>query len=312
MIIISDIENLEWKGKPGVITLGDFDGFHLGHRSLLEHSIRRAREMDSASLLVTYHPSPKMLLGKRRFDEQIYTKSEKIFLLQEYNLDAVVFIPFEERLLNVSAKTFLQEILLKKLQARHIILGYDHHFGKNRRGNFRYLQNAATKYHFTTEELPRVLHNGEAISSSAIRLSLKAGEIEKANAMLGRPFFVSGTVIHGNQRGRLLGTPTANLHINPDKILPREGVYAGHAFIGKRREKAVFNIGFNPTFNNIDLSLEAHILDISENLYGEPLRVELLWRLRDEQKFENVDALKARITEDVRNARELFSSWFPQ
>lgn len=305
MKIISDIESLFWKERNSVITLGDFDGFHAGHRKLIETTLSYAAENDLSPILVTYDPSPKSVLRKRRFDEQIYTKEEKISLLQEYGFDAVVFIPFDDTFVRMSARRFLHEILLHHLQAKHIIIGYDHHFGYNRRGNYTYLSGAAQRYDFSVEQIKPFILKHETVSSSLIRQLLRAGEVCKANEFLASPFFLIGTVIHGQQRGKKLGIPTANLHVMPEKILPREGVYMGRIAIGSRIKNAVVNVGFNPTFSNIDLSVEAHILDFDEDIYGQTVKLEILRRIRDERKFESVDELIAQIHSDIEVALKL-------
>ncbi|MDH5721251.1 MAG: bifunctional riboflavin kinase/FAD synthetase [Spirochaetia bacterium] len=303
MQIISDLEGFSPNWKSCALTLGDFDGFHQGHRALISRMIAISKENKVPAVLLTYDPSPKKVLQKLKFDTQIYTREEKIILLQNFLLRASVFLPFSKRLSLISAADFLENILLDSLHAKYILVGYDHHFGHNRKGNFEYLLKESKKYKFKTETIKPMNYKSMPISSSLIRNFLKNGEIEKANILLQAPFFIMSTVIVGKQRG--LGIPTANLHISPEKLLPKEGVYQGVVLYGGKKYKAVVNIGFNPTFSNIDLSIEAHIIDFSENIYGQTIQLYFLKRLREEKKFINLSSLKSQIEDDIKRAKTM-------
>lgn len=304
MIILSDWQGYQSQWAESVVTLGDFDGIHLGHRELLKSTIEQARNTGRAAILVTYDPSPKKVLKKKKYDSQIYTQSEKIAILQHYELDMAVFLPFDEKMARFSAATFLQEILIKTLKARHIIIGYDHHFGFNRRGNYRYLKAAAKKYNFEVNRIDAIEYKKEQpVSSTSIRALLRLGKVAAAKELLGYPFMIRGTVIHGMKRGRKIGVPTANIHISPDKVTPKEGVYYAIARYGNRDFKAMVNIGHNPTFDNDYLTVEAHLLDFDEDIYGEILCLFFMERIRDEIKFSSIDNLISQIKADIELAR---------
>ncbi|MCB1200660.1 MAG: bifunctional riboflavin kinase/FAD synthetase [Leptospiraceae bacterium] len=311
MQIISDIENFQAPWDHCVATLGDFDGLHRGHRTLIDKTIQSSSQQGRDTILVTYDPSPKKVLQKLKFDSRIYLRDEKIFLLQHFNLRAAVFLPFDLNMARMTGKRFLYDILIKKLKIKEFFLGYDHKFGLNRRGDFHYMQLASRRDSFTVHQTSSVnMDDGTIISSSAIRKLLRSGDIHRANDLLGYPFFVMGQVIPGRQRGRQLGVPTANLNIPPEKIIPGEGVYFCAVLFGGQMLKAVANIGFNPTFANIDLSVEIHILDFSRDIYGETLRVFFFEKIRAEKKFSNVEELKSQIFNDIERARNVSDSVF--
>ncbi|RME89694.1 MAG: bifunctional riboflavin kinase/FAD synthetase [Candidatus Hydrogenedentota bacterium] len=305
MEIISDLTGFTAKWGPAVLTLGDFDGLHRGHRKLIERNIRTAKKQGYAPVLVTYEPSPKKVLGKLRSYQRIYTKEEKIIILQQFDLRAAVFIPFTEELAKTPAHRFLKEILLEKLLARHIILGYDHHFGRNRHGHYHYLKKAAHKYGFSVEQMKPVLYKRKVISSTRIRECLSEGKLADANAMLGDPFLIRGPVIRGKGRGKQIGIPTINISLAEDKMVPKAGVYFGIAKYGGEYYRALMNVGFNPTFANVNLSVEAHLLNFNKEIYGETVRLYFLRRLRDEKKFPSVEKLVNQIHKDIEKGRKL-------
>ncbi len=310
MEIISSLDNYipNWEGC--VLTMGDFDGMHTGHRKLIKTTIRQAKKLDLASVLLTYDPSPKKFLKKLRHDENIYTRVEKITLLQSFSLHSVIFLPFNQNLLKITAKSFLKEILLKQLKVKRLIFGYDHKFGRNRHGNYKYLNLAQKKYDFEVKSIKAVKMFKRAISSSYIRKLLREGKVASINRFLFVPYLIQGTVILGKQRGRTLGIPTANLKVSPEKLLPKVGVY----FCITRRNKSLFatvlNIGKNPTFENIDLSIEAHLLNFDEDIYSESLTIFFLGRIRDEKKFSTLEMLKEQITVDIQRARKMAIIFF--
>ena len=303
MEIISDIKDLQVSWQKATITLGDFDGFHLGHRRLIKKMIRSANE-NAPPVLVTYDPSPKKVLSRLRTDSNIYTKEEKIIILQRFPIRAGVFIPFDLQMAQMSASHFLKNILIDTLKASHIILGHDHCFGRNRHGNYSYLKKARTKYDFEVNQIKAVSYHGLQVSSSRIRKLLKEGDIKSANKLLVSPYLIMGVVIRGRQRGRQLGLPTANLRIPPEKLIPKEGVYYCSVQYGSEIFKSVVNIGFNPTFENVDISIEAHILNFNRNIYGETLKLYFHERIRDEKKFNTLDELKMRIQTDIDFAKK--------
>ena len=312
MEIISSLDNYTPNWEGCVLTMGDFDGMHTGHRKLIKTTIQQAEKLTLASVLLTYDPSPKKTLQKLKHDESIYTRVEKIMLLQNFSLHAVIFLPFNKDILHMTAKSFLKNILLKQLKVKKLIFGYDHKFGRNRHGNYKYLNLAQRKYDFKVKSIKEVKMFKRTVSSSRIRKLLKEGQIASINRFFFVPYFIQGTVILGKQRGKTMGIPTANLKVSPDKLLPKAGVY----FCITRRDKCSFitvvNIGKNPTFEHdkIDLSIEAHLLDFDENIYNELLTLFFIHRIRDEKKFLNVEQLKEQIAIDIKQAKKMAISFF--
>jgi len=307
MQIISSLKNFERPWDKCILTLGDFDGIHKGHQKLLSKAISVGKKQDLPVVLLTYYPSPKKVMQKLKYDMSIYTRNEKISILQQYPLRAIVFFPFDKKVAKMSAKTFLQEIMIKKLNAKNIVIGYDHHFGLNRKGNFRYLTLCASRYDLTINQVSSFSIFNEVVSSSNIRKYLQEGNIKKTNKMLGEQYLIMGTVIRGKQLGRTIGIPTANILIDNEKLIPKSGVYVAIANIASKKYLAVVNIGNNPTFGNTDTSIEAHLLKFNYEVYGETLKLELLDRLRDERKFKSIRYLTTQINKDIEKAKKLYS-----
>ena len=299
MHIVRDLERFtpDWRGA--VVTLGVFDGFHRGHRSLLEKIQKRSRKLGLAQVLLTYHPHPDVVLGKRgESASELYVLSERLALLQQFELDAAVILPFSKELARMTALRFLKEILLKKLLARHIVIGYDQCFGRGRKGDYKFLKSMGVRYSYTVERIGAVRWFGRTISTTLIRNLLSEGRVERANRLLGHEFFVTAMVVRGSSRGKELGFPTANLEVPLSKLLPAEGVYAACVDWAGRRFRAMVNIGRAPTFQRRDLTVEAHLLGFEGDLYGRQLRLVFLHRIRDEMQFESVEALKRQLEVD--------------
>ena len=305
MKIVHNLDNFTAPWKSSVLTLGVFDGMHLGHSALIDRLVRQ--DHDQARILVTYDPHPDIILGKNKTDKrmELFTYSEKLALLQQYDLDAVVFLPFTLELAGMSAEDYLKNILLGKLRAKKIIIGYDQVFGKNRQGDFIFLKQMSDEYSFYVEQVQAVRLGEEIISSSLIRTNLKNGNLMRANQMLGHDYCLSGLVIRGHARGATLGFPTANIDIPDTKVLPSEGVYTGTAEWSHNKFRTMINIGKNPTFGENYLSVEAHILDFYETIYGELLKITLKERIRDEIKFSNSDQLKAQLMLDLEKTKKV-------
>lgn len=279
------------------MTPGVFDGIHRGHQALIK---RLLKKKVGARVLLTYHPHPDLVLGKRKDPEgyELFTYEEKLSLFQSYPLDAVVFLPFTQELARMTALRYLKEILLGKLRAKHIVIGYDQCFGRGRKGDYNFLKLMSRKYDFAVDRVKAVRGFGPVISSSQIRAALRAGETERAARLLGHSYFMTGIVVRGFQRGRLIGFPTANLAVPRSKVTPREGVYTARVTRGGKTYRAMVNIGRNPTFDGKLLSIEAHLLDFNEDLYGEELRVYFHKRIRDEMRFSSVEELRLRLIRD--------------
>ena len=292
-----------------MITLGVFDGMHRGHQALVSRLQKRSRRSrkNPARVLVTYHPHPDLVLGKRRTSNrmELFTYEEKLSLLQRYDLDAAVFLPFTLELARMTALKYLKEILIGKLKAGNIIIGYDQCFGRGRKGNYEFLKKMSYRYDYDVERISAVKHGGQIVSTSYIRKLLGKGEMKKANRLLGHEFYVTGTVVRGLQRGGKLGFPTANLEIPETKLLPGVGVYRGIVERGGQYYRAMVNIGVKPTFGQETQTMEAHILDLDANLYGEGLKLFFIDRLRDEIKFSSADDLVRQLKVDRERTAKL-------
>lgn len=284
--------------------MGDFDGVHPGHLALIADTCERAKTANLISVLVTYEPSPKKILKKLRHDSRLTTYDEKKKLLGETGLDLVIFYPVTAETLKISARTFLRDFLLERLKMRCLVMGSDHHFGHNRRGNARYLSAAKDRYGFELRVVEEQVTLGERTSSSRARTALAAGDVEKAGGILGRPYSITGRVIRGEGRGQSLGFATANIGLDPEKLLPLTGVYAGTAVLTNgQRVAAIANLGHKPTAGDFPLGLEVHLLDFTGNLYDQTIQFDFEVRIRGEQKFASLEALRAQIASDVAEAR---------
>lgn len=300
MDIVHNLEDYKpfWEGSS--LTLGVFDGMHLGHQALTNKLQKRSRKGGKARVLVTYNPHPDLVLGKRKQANgtELYTYQEKLALFQSFDLDAVVFLKFTKELAQTTALKYLKDILIGKLRAKNIIIGYDQCFGKGRKGDYEFLKLMSKKYNYTVDRIKPVQFKQEVISSSRIRSEIRAGNIKNANKMLGHNFFVTGTVVRGFQRGKRIGYPTANLETPDTKIIPGEGVYTAVADLGGNLYKAMVNVGKNPTFENERLTIEAHILNFDSDLYGKSLRLHFHSKIRDEMKFEGPKQLTQQLDKD--------------
>ncbi len=304
MIFVDTLENLPAIENGSVVTMGDFDGLHTGHQVLIREAVEHARENNLLSVLVTYEPSPKKVLKKIATDSRLTTYREKKELLRESGLDIVVFYPMTAATIRISARTFLRDFLLARLKMQQLIMGHDHHFGHNRRGNARYLQAAAARYGFGLCVIAEQMTQEKRTSSSRIRAALAQGDVQLVAEILGRPYSITGEVIRGEQHGRRLGFPTANLRFDAEKLLPVNGVYYGHAVLADSRSlPAVANLGKKPTFGDFALGLEVHIPGFSEDLYGSEICFEFGGHIRGEKKFPDLDTLKMQIREDIRFAQ---------
>lgn len=304
MIFVDSLDNFPTIETGSVVTMGDFDGLHTGHRVLIRETVAHARENKLLSVLVTYEPSPKKILKKIATDSRLTTYREKKELLKESGLDIVVFYPMTAATIRISARTFLRDFLLGQLKMQQLIMGHDHHFGHNRRGNARYLEAAAPRYGFGICVIEEQLTQEKRTSSSRIRAALAEGDVHTVADILGRPYSITGRVIRGEQNGRELGFPTANVQFDAEKLLPVNGVYYGTALLTTgRRLPAVANLGRKPTIGEFALGLEVHIPDFSGDLYGSEICFEFSGRIRGEQKFADLAALKTQIGEDIRFAK---------
>ena len=293
--------------KPSVVTLGNFDGIHLGHRELLEKTRQIALEKNFHSVLVTYFPSPTEYFQKKNVT-YLTTQREKEFWCKKFGIEVPISLQFDEELVETHAEEFLEKILLEKLHAKHIVIGFDHRFGKNREGSSEFLEFYANKKGYAVTVIPAKILNGKKISSTEIRNSITSGNLVEASAMLGRPYSLLGTVLRGDQRGRTIGFPTANLSLPSEKLLPSLGVYAGILWVQNQMFPGIANLGKVETLNKQDVQLEVHALDFSQEIYGEEVLFEFHHKLRDTQKFSGLDELKNQIARDKEEAIHLLKN----
>jgi len=289
-------------GSPTSATIGNFDGVHMGHKRILAAVKRSAAGKGVGSCVITFHPHPQKVL--RNIDVPLLLPMrERLRLLEAEGIDYAACYTFTKEIAAMTAEEFVNEILVGKLHIRHLIVGPDFSFGKNREGNADVLRKLGEKHGFSIEIAEPLTIEGEVVSSSAIRKLVRAGDMEKAAAFLGYDFYIEGTVGEGEKRGRRIGYPTANLETDWE-ILPKEGVYATRARIDGVKRDSITNIGYRPTFGDSRLLIETHIFDFSGDIYNKRLAVEFVRRIRDERRFESVDALVGQIGKDVEQVKE--------
>ncbi|HEY7535143.1 MAG TPA: bifunctional riboflavin kinase/FAD synthetase [Thermodesulfobacteriota bacterium] len=286
-------------------TIGIFDGVHIGHRRLIGLLKEDAREKNASSCIITFHPHPQKVL--RGIDiPLIIPLRERFKLLEKEGVDVTVCYSFTREFATVSAREFVSGMLVRKLRIKSMFVGPDFFFGRNREGNLNLLKDMGKEYNFETRKVEPAFLDGELVSSTAIRRLLEEGMVRKAARFLGKPFSIEGTVKEGERRGRKLGFPTANVDTDWE-MLPKRGVYVTWAHIDEERYESITNVGVRPTFGENKLLVETHIIDFKGDLYGKPIRVEFMDRLRDERRFESIDELVAQISRDVKRTKEIFS-----
>ena len=285
--------------KPSVITIGTFDGVHIGHKKIINQLTSISSKNNLISILLSFFPHPKMVLQNDNELKLINTIQEKESLLNSLNLDYLIIKEFTKEFSRLSALEFVRDILVNKLNAKHIIIGYDHHFGRNRTANIEQLKEFGELYDFKVTEILAQDIDDIAISSTKIRKALINGEIRLANKFLGYNFFFSGDVIHGNNIGKTISFPTANIKIDtPYKLVPKNGVYIVKTIIDNQITFGMMNIGYNPTFNGKQKSIEIHFINFNKNIYHKNLTIEMISRIRNEIKFNTVEYLKKQLEQD--------------
>jgi riboflavin kinase/FMN adenylyltransferase len=302
MQVVRDLNNLPERPCRAVLTIGNFDGVHLGHREIFRRVVDRARELKGTAAVVTFEPHPLHMLAPEKAPLRLNTPAEKVRLLTASCIDLLVVLNFNQQLAEMSAEAFVRDLLVDKLGVKHLIIGYDYAFGRNREGNASFLEEKSREYGFTLEVLEPVQVSQQVHSSTAIREILKDGRVADAVNVLGRNYTLDGVVVHGDGRGRKLGFPTANLSTEKE-LLPCDGVYVVKVKWRDRYFDGVINIGHRPTFSGGETTLEIHLLDFQGDLYAERLRIYFVDRLRGEQKFASVDALQEAVLQDIERAR---------
>jgi riboflavin kinase / FMN adenylyltransferase len=294
-----------------IVTLGTYDGVHIGHQQIIRRMVAEAKENGQESVLLTFHPHPRMVLYPDSHSVRLIdTVEEKLAKLEQLGLDTVILYPFTLKFSRLTAVEFVRDVLVGQIGVKKMLVGHDHHFGKNREGNFQQLEELGGLYGFSVQEVGPVQTDELTVSSTKIRNALSAGETDKAARFLGTPYALNGTVIHGNKLGRTIGFPTANLQVDQEtKLLPAIGVYAVKVMHNGRQFNGVMNIGKKPTVQQSDLiSVEVFIFDFSEEIYGDTLTVSVFDRLRGEQRFGSVDELKTQLKKDEENARAVLAA----
>ncbi|HMO60533.1 MAG TPA: bifunctional riboflavin kinase/FAD synthetase [Ferruginibacter sp.] len=292
--------------KNAVVTIGTFDGVHCGHQQIINLMQAEAAAIGGETVIITFYPHPRQVISSRPGPVYLLnTLSEKIQLLEKYGIHHLVIVPFTEDFANQPAENYIADFLVKKFQPHTIIIGHDHHFGKNRSGNYELLEAKAQAFNYRVKEIPEYMLQEVTISSTRIREALLKNDVDTANIFLGYPYFFSGTVVQGNKLGRTIGYPTANLHIEDNsKLVPGNGVYAVDVLINGAQPtlRGMMNIGTRPTVDGTKRAIEVNIFDFDKDIYGQQLTVYLKRRLRDEQKFSGLDALKAQLAKDKTDA----------
>lgn len=289
-----------------VLTIGTFDGVHRGHRVLLEQLLQRAKELGAPSMVYTFEPSPRQVLQPERCPPRVLPVSEKLRLLEQLGVDIVVVEAFDRDFGAQPAAWFADEVLAARLAPQEMVVGYDFRYGRGREGDAASLREHLPQ--LPVQSVQALVHEQRTVSSSAIREAVAEGRLDEAAELLGRPFHVVGTVVPGDQRGRQLGFPTANLE-REGELLPPPGVYAVRCGpVGEELQPAVANLGVRPTFGTRRFAVEVHLLDAEVDLYGQRLQLEFVRRLRPEQRFSGAEELVARIRQDVAEARAILSA----
>jgi len=306
MKIFRTIDEIDIK-QPAAVTVGTFDGFHRGHQQVLNELRQCSRESGCLQVLVTFHPHPRMVVGSR--DNKVLlltTLEEKLDILRQFGLDAVLVIPFTREFSQTGYREFVQDILVNRLHVSKMVVGHDHAFGRNREGHPEQLKAISREFGFTVKILEPYYVAGEIVSSTRIRNELLAGHVENAAELLGRVYSLRGVVGHGDRRGRELGYPTANIEVaDPNKVIPKIGVYAVDVNLDSGNYSGMMSIGHRPTFNFDPLTLEVHIFNFIGSIYGENIEVRFKKFIRDEVKFENAEALKEQLLEDKKNSENI-------
>ncbi len=284
---------------PSSVTVGSFDGIHLGHRQLIDRLLELARAHDLVSTVVTFEPHPKKVLGKDTV-HLLTDLEEKLALLRELQVAQTLVIPFTREFARMDYRQFVRSILVERLNVREMVIGHDHHFGRNREGTFECLVALGQQWGFSVHQAGPFKVAGEVVSSSAIRRLIQQGNVEKAAQFLGRYYTLKGVVEKGDGRGRTMGFPTANIRFTqPDKLIPPAGVYAVNASVQGKTYRGMMNIGYRPTFNNNDtLTSEVHLFNFSSLIYGEEITVFFKKFIRGEKKFSGIEELKTQLEKD--------------
>ena len=308
MKIINSVFNFSSTAQT-FVTIGTFDGVHFGHQKIIDKLIVEAKKANKKSVVLTFFPHPRMVLQKEGSLELINTIDERAKLLEKTGLDYLIIHPFSKAFSRTSALEFVREFLVNQLNISKLIIGYDHHFGKNREGNIQQLTEYSQLYDFVVEEIPAQDIDDVSVSSTKIRKALHSGELKTANNYLGYYFMLNGTVVNGKQLGGKIGYPTANIDIKEDyKLIPKTGVYVVKSQIDDKDVFGMMNIGNRPTVDGNHQTIEVHFFDFNQDLYNKNLTIELIYFLRDEHKFDSIESLIHQLKKDEKTARDYIAN----
>jgi len=305
MRVIRHLARLPAKLRRVVLTLGNFDGVHLGHQAILRRAVAEGDAADGQVVALTFEPHPAGVLAPERAPQRLQPLRDRLTRFRALGIDVAVVQRFTRRFAAIEADAFVEDLLLRHLDLLHVVVGYNVSFGRHRGGSIETLRRLGARHGFAVDAVGPVTVGSERVSSTAVRRAVGAGDVRRAGEFLGTPFTLRRRVVHGEQRGRTLGFPTANLHVRPGLLLPADGVYVVRLLDGSEGYGGVANIGIRPTFGRLGRSVEVHLIDFAGDLYGRRVEVEFLERLRGEQRFPGAEALKAAIGADVERARTL-------
>ena len=296
--------------KNPVLTIGTFDGVHIGHRKLIDRINEIAKEVDGESVMLTFSPHPRKIVSPFRSLELITLLDEKMALLEQAGLQHLIIHPFTEEFARMKPEKYIRDLLVNKINVHSIVVGYDHRYGKNREGDFKLIDDLSTTYDYKVEEISAKTIEDIQVSSTKIRQAIKDGEMKKAEKYLGHKFTFKGVVVSGKKRGRGIGYPTANLELSLDKIIPDSGVFAVSVSLNDQILTGMMNIGTNPTFENESQvkHVEINIFDFNEQIYDQELMVNIHAKLRDEIAFDSLDGLKDQLKKDEADARAILKN----
>jgi riboflavin kinase/FMN adenylyltransferase len=295
--------------KKTIVTLGTFDGVHIGHNAILDKICKAAQQENLESVILTFFPHPRLIVSNNYDIKLLNTIEEKSILLEKKGIQNFIIHPFDKTFSELSPREFVTQVLVEKLNIQKIIIGHDHKFGKDRAADFNDLINFGKEFGFEVEEISAQQINEVSVSSTRIRNSLLEGNVSLAKDYLGYPYVLTGNVVKGNQLGRTINFPTANIEIPEEyKLIPKNGVYIVTANVSNQTVFGMMNIGVKPTLGENKLSIEVHLLDFDKDIYNQKIQVNILERLRDEQKFESFEALKLQLEVDKQNTIQYFEN----
>ena len=301
-----------WNNLPSfenvILTIGTYDGVHFGHQQIIKHINDLAKQHRTESVLLTFHPHPRLVLRPTMELKLITPIEEKVKLLAGYGIHHIVIGPFSKEFASIPAELYVKDVLVKHFMPKKIVIGYDHKFGMGRKGDIQLLRDLEQDFNYEVEEIPKQTIDDLSVSSTKVRSAILSGDIAAANELLAHPFSLCGKVVHGEKMGRKLGFPTANIHIaNPNKLLPPAGVYAIHGKINEAHYNGLLSIGSKPTFGEFsEIFVEAFLFEFDQSIYDMELEVTLIDKVRDEMKFERVEELIAQMKKDVKLSQVLF------